>query len=220
MARLRRIAPYLLAAALFAMGLSALHHLLAAVQPHEIAAAVHALPWRITLLAMLTTGAGYLCLAGYDWSALRHIGKPLPLPVVLSGGVMAYAFGNTIGLTAVSGGAVRWRFYSGLGLDGYDIAAVSTFTAIAFGVMAVVVGLGALALHPAALALIMPLAAGPARLLALVAIAALVLPLVWASTHGKALRVGRFQLRAPRLPVLAGQVLIGTGDLLFSSLTL
>ena len=125
--RLRAAAPYLAAVALFLLGLLALYHLLAPVDLHEVAAQVHATPWTVTGLALASTLAGYLCLAGYDWSALRYRGKSLPPPVVLSGGLMAYAFGNTLGLTPISGGAVRWRVYSGLGLDGYDIAAISTF---------------------------------------------------------------------------------------------
>ena len=123
--RLRAAAPYLAAVALFLLGLLALYHLLAPVDLHEVAAQVHATPWTVTGLALASTLAGYLCLAGYDWSALRYRGKSLPPPVVLSGGLMAYAFGNTLGLTPISGGAVRWRVYSGLGLDGYDIAAIA-----------------------------------------------------------------------------------------------
>ena len=99
---------------------------------------------------------GYLFLVGYDWSGLRYIGKPLPLPVTVTGGLMAYAFGNTIGLSAVSGGAVRYRIYSGFGLDAYDVAAVSTFCAVSYGVAASVVGLAAVALFPGAWASFRP----------------------------------------------------------------
>ncbi|WP_169052399.1 YbhN family protein [Tabrizicola sp. YIM 78059] len=139
--RIKAAFPYIVAAGLFAVGLWALYRLLAPVNLAEVAAQVHATPWTTLALALAATFCGYLSLAGYDWSALRYIGKPLPVPVVLTGGLMAYAFGNTIGLTAVSGGAVRWRVYSGLGLDGYDVAAVSTFAAVSFGVAATVVGL-------------------------------------------------------------------------------
>src|SRR5690606_33657514 len=98
-----------------------------------------------------------------------------------TGGLMAYAFGNTIGLTAFSGGAVRWRLYSGLGLNGYDIAAISAFTAIAFGTMNTLIGLASLAVHPTALAEVLPFDAASVRLLALVLLAAIVLPTLWAS---------------------------------------
>ncbi len=219
-ARLRVYAPYLLALLLFGLGTYALYHLLAPVDIHAVAAQIRSTPGHIIALALGSTFAGYLCLAGYDWSALNHIGKPLPLPVVISGGFLAYAFGNTIGLTAVSGGAVRWRLYSGLGLDGYDIAAVSTFTAVAFGVAATLVGLGALAVHPAALASVLPLQASSVRLLAMAAIVAVVMPLIWTSVTRRRLRIGRFELQAPSPRLMATQLMISLGDITFSALTL
>lgn len=218
--RLRAAVPYLLAVGLFALGLYALLRLLAPVNPGDVAAQIRLTPWSTLALAGAATLGGYLSLAGYDWSALRHIGKPLPVPVVLTGGLMAYAFGNTIGLTAVSGGAVRWRVYSGLGLDGYDVAAVSSFAAVSFGVAATLVGLGALALHPAALASVLPFPASTVRIAAIALILVQVLPLIWASARNASLRIGRFNLRAPSMPVLGGQILFSLGDICFSALTL
>ncbi|WP_374632367.1 bifunctional lysylphosphatidylglycerol flippase/synthetase MprF [Paracoccus sp. (in: a-proteobacteria)] len=220
MVRLRATMPYLLALLLFGAGIFALYRLLAPVDIRMLAIQIQSTPWHVVSLAMLTSLAGYLCLAGYDWSALHHIRKPLPVPVVLSGGFLAYAFGNTIGLTAVSGAAVRWRLYSGLGLDGYDIAAVSTFTAIAFGVAVTLIGLAALAIHPAALASILPLSATSVRLLAIGAILAVVLPLIWASLSRRQLRIGRFTLSAPSPATLVVQLLISLGDIVLSALTL
>ena len=135
--------PYVLAVALFGLGLYAVSRLLADVDLADVLAQVHATPTSTLVLAALATLLGYLCLVGYDWSGLRYIGKPLPLPVTITGGLMAYAFGNTIGLSAVSGGAVRYRIYSGFGLDGYDVAAVSTFAAVSYGVAATVIGFAA-----------------------------------------------------------------------------
>ena len=79
-ARLRATMPYLVALALFGLGIFALYRLLAPVDIHALAAQIQATPWQIIFLALLSSLAGYLCLAGYDWSALHHIGKPLPLP--------------------------------------------------------------------------------------------------------------------------------------------
>ncbi|MFN3401376.1 MAG: lysylphosphatidylglycerol synthase domain-containing protein, partial [Ferrovibrio sp.] len=212
--------PYVLAAGLFALGLYALYRLLAPVNLTDVMAQIRATPWTTMALALLATLGGYLSLAGYDWSALRYIRKPLPIPVVLTGGLMAYAFGNTIGLSAVSGGAVRWRVYSGLGLDGYDVAAVSTFAAVSFGVAATVVGLGALAIHPAALAAVLPFSTPTIRLASIGVILVIVLPLIWASVSGRTLTVGRFSLHAPSLPILGGQILFSLGDIGFSALSL
>lgn len=219
-ARFRAAFPFLLAAALFGLGLYALYRLLAPVNLVDVAAQIRATPWSTMALALIATLCGYLALTGYDWSALRTIGKPLPIPVVLTGGLMAYAFGNTIGLSAISGGAVRWRVYSGLGLDGYDVAAVSTFAAVSFGVAATVVGLGALAVHPYALAGVLTLTAPTIRLAAVAIILVIVLPLIWASVSQAAIRIGRFRLHAPSLAILGGQILFSLGDIGFSALTL
>lgn len=216
----RQFLPYVVAFALFGAGLYALNRMLAPVDIREVALQIRATPWNVTGIALMTTVMGYLFLAGYDWSALRHIGKPLPLPVTMTGGLMAYAFGNTIGLSAISGGAVRWRVYSGLGLDGYDIAAISTFTAASFGVAASVIGFSALALHPTALGALLPLPPPTIRLIAVAAILAVMLPLLWASITRRALRIGRFCLDAPTLGVLGTQLVICLGDIVFSALTL
>lgn len=218
--RLRSLLPYLLTAGLFALGMFALHRLLAPVDFEGVADQIRHTPWQVIGLSVLATMAGYMCLAGYDWSALRHIGRPLPAPVVLTGGLMAYAFGNTVGLTALSGGAIRWRFYSGLGLSGFDIAAVSAFTAASFGVAATLVGLIALAAHPEALAPILSWSPAMIRGIALAAILALLVPLVWASLRRSRLSLGRFCLRAPAPGLLAAQLLIGMGDICFSALAL
>ncbi len=220
MAQIKARLPYVLALLLFGLGIFALYHLLAPVDIHAVADQIRSTPWRIIALALLSTFSGYLCLTGYDWSALRYIGKPLPLPVVMSGGFLAYAFGNTMGLTAISGGAVRWRLYSGLGLDGYDIAAISTFTAVAFGVAATLVGLVGLAIHPDALASLLPLGPASTRALAIVAALAILLPLVWASVTQRKLTIGRFDIRAPKPGLLAVQLLISIGDVTFASLVL
>lgn len=219
-ARIRAYAPYLLAGGLFALGLWALYHLLSQVKLADVALQIRATPWTTMALALLATLCGYLALAGYDWSALRYIRKSLPLPVVISGSLMAYAFGNTIGLSAVSGGAVRWRVYSGLGLDGYDVAAVSAFAAVSTGVAATLVGLVALVIDPAALGTTLPFAASTIRAAALMAVAVIALPLLAASLSGKALRLGRFTLRVPSPPLLGAQILFGLGYVGFACLTL
>lgn len=213
--------PFLVTAILFVLGLYLLTRLLHETHLSEIIAQIRNTPPLTLGLALAATFASYLCLAGYDWCALRHIGKPLPGSVVLGGGLVAYAFGNTIGLTAISGGAVRWRLYSGLGLDGYDIAAISAYAAAAFGIAGIVVGLLSIALFPGVAGPIIPWSADTVRLLALASCMVLALPLLYASLSGRSLALGRrFKLRAPRPLLLVRQMLISAGDISFAALTL
>jgi phosphatidylglycerol lysyltransferase len=219
-ARAKHLIPVVVALALFAAGAYALYHLLATVQLSQVMAQVRAVPVTTMSAALLSTFLAYLSLVGYDWSALRFIGKPLPLPVTITGGLLAYSFGNTIGLAAVSGGAVRYRIYSGLGLDAYEVAAISTFTAVSFGVAATLVGFTSLAIHPGALGPLAFVSEGQLRLIAICGVLGIVLPLLWAAISQKTLTIGRFTLRAPSPSLLAAQVVFSLCDIGFAALAL
>jgi phosphatidylglycerol lysyltransferase len=218
--RAKPLIPVAVALALFAAGAYALHHLLATVQLSQVMAQVRAVPVTTMSFALLSTFLAYLSLVGYDWSALRFIGKPMPLPVTITGGLLAYSFGNTVGLAALSGGAVRYRIYSGLGLDAYEVAAISTFTAVSFGVAATLVGFASLAIHPGALGPLTFVSESQLRMVAIIVVLGIILPLLWAAISQKSLTIGRFAIRSPSLSVLAGQVVFSLCDIGFAALTL
>lgn len=219
-ALLRKHAALLVTMALFAGGLYALYRLLAPLDLAQVIVAMRATEPHVLALAIASTAVSYMALIGYDWSATRYIGKPVPLASVALGGFLGYAIGNTIGISALSGGAVRYRIYAALGLDGYDVAAISSFAAIACGIGATIIGLGALAVHPGALEGITTI--DPA-LMRIGAIAGLVLTLgivVLMAVRGSRLRLGRFMLRAPGLVDVARQLVFTFVDILTAALAL
>src|SRR5437588_4308462 len=70
-----------------------------------------------------------------------------PLTAVLLASFCGFAIGNSVGLGAFSGGAVRYRLYTAAGLSPGQIARVILFISVAFGVgLATVAALG-LVLH-------------------------------------------------------------------------
>lgn len=218
--QIKRWAPPALTLILFAAGLLALQHLLKSVNVDDIRNEFQQVPWSTLALALLTTLLGYMALVGYDATALSHIDKKLPMERVALGSFCAYALGNTIGLSAVSGGAVRYRFYSGLGLDAAEVAMVSTFCAVFFGIGVVVVGLAALVVHPEALTYILSLSAGEVQKISAIALAVLVGLGALLSISGYNLRLGRFDLRLPRPRVLLSQVLFSVLDITLAGATL
>lgn len=146
----RQVLPSVAVFVVFGLALYALYHLFSTINVGTVVAQVKALPLRTMLLALITTAASYVALVGYDWSALRFIGKSVPSAVLAAGSFAGYAIGNTGGLSALSGGAVRYRFYSAVGLDASDVALVSAFCAISFGVGVVAIGCAALVYDPIA----------------------------------------------------------------------
>jgi len=216
----KTIVPVLLAFALFAAGTYALYHLLKPVNIHDVIAQARAVPTGKLLAAFAATFAGYLALIGYDWSALRYLGRKIPLRVIMVGGFLGYSFGNTIGVSAISGGAVRFRIYSAFGLNAFEVAAISTFVTLAFGIGIVVIGLTALAIHPYALGDIISWPPEQIRFAAAGLVLLVLGVMTWLSITGKTLRIRSLEIPAPSLGILYGQLLFTLADTSMAALTL
>ena len=216
----KRHGAVLITALLFAAGLYALYRLLAPLDFKEVLVGMRATPGHIYAMAIGATAAGYAALIGYDWSAMRYIGKSVPLLSIALGGFLGYAFGNTIGLSALSGGAVRYRIYSALGLDAYDVAAISSFAALAYGIGATLIGFGALAFHPAALEGITTIAPTTVRLASIAVVLGMIGTLAFIATRRSTLKIGRFSIHAPSGQDIMRQMGFTLVDILMAALAL
>ena len=125
--------------ALFGVALFWLHHLLSEYRWQDIVSRVEAISTAKVLRAALFTLAGYGCLTLYDALAVRFAGARVPYPRIALISFMGYAIGHNIGLNTLSGGAVRYRAYTALGLGAKQIA-----TIIAFGTVTFLLGAGLL----------------------------------------------------------------------------
>lgn len=219
-ARLKPVLPFFVTAALFAGGAWALYHLLKPVNFQDVINQIRGTPWHIIALALLCMMGGYTALVGYDWSALRYLGKKLPLPVVFTGGFLGYALGNTIGAGPVTGGAVRYRIYSALGLSAYDIAAIAVFGSLAFGFGATLIGFGALAYHPHALDTLTSLNATTIRWGSLAIVAACLAALAFLAVSKSEITLRGLTLRSPSIGIMLGQILFTAVDILLAGITL
>ncbi|KAA2314915.1 bifunctional lysylphosphatidylglycerol flippase/synthetase MprF [Pseudooceanicola sediminis] len=217
---LKRHAVLVLTAALFMGGVYALYRLLAPLDMKVVLGQIRHVPPQVVAGALAATVAGYVALIGYDWSALRYIGKKVPLGATALGSFLGYSMGNTIGLSAVSGGAVRYRIYSALGLDAYDVAAISTFGAVSYGVGATLIGLVALAVDPVSLEGLTALSTLTLQSLAWSGVAVIAGVLIWITQRGGAIRVGRFSMRAPTAGETLRQLCITFTDVAMAALVL
>lgn len=218
--RARPYVPYVLTAALFFIGAFALYQQLKPVSIHDLMHEIARTPRFNLIVALLATVGGYGALVCYDWTALRYIRRSLPAHIIALGGFLGYAIGNTVGLSAISGGAVRYRVYSVLGLRMTDIARISVFVSVASGVGATMIGLAALVLYPDALSTIWPMAPDKTRILAAAGFVLGNALILWISFAQKRLKIGRFILSAPRPGILASQIVITSIDMSLGALVL
>lgn len=110
-----------------------LHRILERYPPQEILASARAVPAHDLALAAACAALSYLCLTGFDWFALRYLGRRLPYPKVAFASFVALSIGHNVGGAALSSGAIRYRFYARWGLSGEAVAKLVLFCGLTVG---------------------------------------------------------------------------------------
>ena len=93
---------------------------------------VWTLPHSHLLLALVLTALAYAVLPGYDAIALTYVDHPLPVRRIAFGSFIAYALSHSLGFPLLSGGPVRYRFWSAWGLSTSEIAQAISFAGATF----------------------------------------------------------------------------------------
>jgi phosphatidylglycerol lysyltransferase len=131
-----------------------------------------------------------------------------------------FSLGNTIGVSWLSGGAVRYRLYSRVGLSATEIAMIVAFCTVGFGVGEVLVGGMALIVHPDVFSNYLYLSPTSIRWGAVIMVVSAAVLILSRSYHHGEVRFGRKIFRMPSTGILAGQVLFSIMDIGFAGATL
>jgi phosphatidylglycerol lysyltransferase len=153
--KLTRILPALLSAAIVVVAGVVLYRTLSRIDAADVATSFAAIPTGKLLLGAAFTLLALASLAAYELAMLRSFrpGMPVGRPVLTA--LVAYPVGHAIGFGALSGGAIRYRSYSAVGLSTFEVGKIIVLSALPYAA-----GLGVLC----ALALLLD-APGAARLL-------------------------------------------------------
>lgn len=197
----------------------AIYELTTEVSYDEVIEALMATSWSSIALAVFFTGLSFAALVGYDLNALDYIGRKLPPVPVAMTAFSAYAVGNTAGFGALSGGAIRFRGYSRLGLSPEDVGRVIAFVTFAFGIgLLSVTALACLVTAPR-VGEIIGVSGTVIRIIAIVIIIALCI-LVFIGRNGREIALGRVHVRLPDSRTSSQQFLITALDIAASASTL
>ena len=183
----------------------------------DIERSVKSIPATRFALAILATAASYACLTGFDYLAIRALGKKLPYRKVALASFVSLSLGHTIGFAGLSSGAFRYRYYSRWGLTLEDVTKIILFCGITVGLGLVTVGALALVVDPADGSKLLRVSEGTARLFGL---AAFLVPAVYVGLSAfvrGTLTVWRWTFQLPPMKIALAQVAVGTVDFLFVS---
>ncbi len=218
--RLSALLPIVLTALLFGLGLFTLMRLLNHTDIRSVAGQIRATPWSVVGLALFTTFASYAAQALYDWPATRIIGRNIPFTALFLGGFLSHGIGNTIGLSAITGGAVRYRIYAALGLDGYEVAAITAIGSFASGVGLLVIGLLALLSAPDVLTDALPLRTVTVDVVVLACLALVLMAALLFVRRRSKLKIASVTIEPPNIRVLSQQLSLATVEILLAAATL
>lgn len=210
----KQIALHALTAVATVGAIALLYRSLSQYSRDDIIQSLQALPWSNLGMACVFCAGSYLTLGLFDALAVRYAGKPLAFRRTTLASFCGLSIGHTIGLAALSSGAVRYRFYSRWGLSTEDIAKVIGFCGVTVGLgLAALAGI-ALTLRPQATA---PLGIGEGAAVALgvACLACSAAYLVACAFLRGSVKLWRWHVEMPEFRLALGQLLVGTVNFVF-----
>jgi len=197
-----------------------LHRQLAHLHPKSVLEHLHAIPRRQVLAALGFTAASYWLLSNYDVLALAYLRRAMPYPRILFTSFIAYSFGHTLGFSAFTGAAIRFRLYATAGVSAVDVATISAFCSLSLGIgLATIAGLS-LFLSPSNATQILHMRHNWSLLAGTVLLGAVALYALWASLARGTLELRGWALRAPGPAIGLAQLALSVVDLSLSSAVL
>ncbi len=119
-------------AILFILAIWVLVHELRTYNFKEVFDHFRNLPRQRVVAALTFMVLNYFFLTLYDVLALRYIRHSLPYPQAGMTSFIGYAFSHNIGMTFLTSGSIRYRFYSLWNIPAMDIAKIIAFCGITF----------------------------------------------------------------------------------------
>jgi len=196
----------------FGIAVYVIDRILREYPPREILDAVITIPVTSVIAALVFTGLGYLALVGYDFIALRFVGRPLPLRTVLIPSFASFAVSKNAPASVVTGGGVRYKLYQPLGLTLQEASVIAGFNVLTYMLgLFTVTGVAFVASQTRPL---------PARIVGGVMLLASAGYLLLARFRPGPLEVGPLHIRIPALNVALQQLGVSMSDWLLSSAAL
>ncbi len=204
----------------FAVAIFVVHHEIELYHWYDIRQALQSLPILLVASCCVITLLAYIALSFYDYLALEYAGEKLPYYRVGFTSFLSYAISNNIGHAWLSGGSIRYRFYSSWGVSGVSVAKVVLFCTITYIFGALTLMVGGYALSPSEALITDKLSLGSVQVAIL--IASILIIAWWGCVlfYRKPLTIIGFSINMPKPSLALRQQLVALLDLLLASLVL
>ncbi|WP_116135058.1 bifunctional lysylphosphatidylglycerol flippase/synthetase MprF [Tropicimonas sp. IMCC34043] len=207
--------------ALVGLAIFVLHELLREVSWAELRTDLVSARPSAVLASIAYTAVSFAALSLYDVFAVRSVAPgQVPPKVAAAAGAAGYAISNLIGFSYVTGTAIRFRVYSGLGLDVAQIALLLAISWSAFWMGLVLVTGGLLVFHPVGISTVLPIPETVETAVGIAMLAGLAGFFLWLWRGRNVVSILGLRLQAPRIGEALGLTSAAVADLIASSLAL
>lgn len=204
----------------FALAAYMIYRQLSKYSLDELKTALLSIPLDNLLYALTASFIGYVALSTYDYLALKYIKKKLAAWKWILTGFVGFSISNNAGHAIVSGGTVRYRFYSRWGISPGDIVKMVTFSGFTYLVACfflIIIGYVLTPDHAFGGNDSTKMSTFITMILSVVGLAIY----LWASVYYKKdLVIKGIDFKMPNLKLALEQVFIGSIDILMASLVL
>jgi phosphatidylglycerol lysyltransferase len=190
-----------------------LHGEIARLHFNRVFADLQAIPRAHVLAALGLTAVSYCVISCYDVLALRYLRKRLGYARILFTSFIASAFGHTLGFSAFTGGAIRFRLYASAGITAVEVATIAAFVSLGIAIGLATLAGTSLFLSPAQSAAVLHLGHGLTFLVGALLLAAVAAYALWSSVSRGVIEIRGWALRAPGPAIGLPQVVLGVIDL-------
>ncbi|WP_117195494.1 lysylphosphatidylglycerol synthase transmembrane domain-containing protein [Rhizobium terrae] len=206
----KRIFTYLMLVVGFGAAGYLLYHTFREYSLSDIVESVRAIPVFNLLMALLFAFGSYVCLTGFDWAGVRYVRSDLAYPKIGLASFIALSIGQSVGLSGLSSGALRYRYYAHWGMSTEDVAKIVLLSGVTVGIgMAVLSGI-VMVVNPGDAASVLGLSQGVIVAIGLACLGATAGYLALAAFVRAPLKIRAWTFEMPTLKVAIAQVVIGT----------
>ncbi|RWX75946.1 UPF0104 family protein [Neorhizobium lilium] len=178
--------------------------------PSEIVESVRAIPTFHLVAALGYALGSYICLTGFDWAGVRYVKSDLGYPKIALASFIALSIGQSVGMSGLSSGALRYRYYAHWGMTTEDVAKIVLLSGVTVGIgMAVLSGI-VMVLNPRDAASVLHLSEGTIMTIGIACFLITAAYLALAAFLRTPLKIRKWTFQMPKLRIAIAQVVIGT----------
>jgi phosphatidylglycerol lysyltransferase len=187
---------------------------------HEVFLYLKGIPFQHFWVAAGFSALSYLALTGYDRLGLWHSGHFVPYRRSALASFISYSLSHNIGMSPLTGGGVRFRFYSRWGLTGNEILNLLLICGSTYWVGSLTMGAVFFFLDPPDLPSSIRLPFSSVFVIGVLCLGLAILYLLAAVFLRKPLSVGKWKIPMPSVQVVLAQMAVGSLDWCCSGATL